>query len=262
MARIQIISSDSQKLEALRILLEHADHRIQADRIDPSLREALLGSPPDAILIDLDRAPATGRDLGISLRIQAATRPCLLVYLDGKSEKIKAIRKLLPDAIYTRSETLLEDLHHGLANPPAEPHVPDSVFAGYAGRPLAAKLGIKTGMVMALIDAPAAFEDKLAPLPGRVQIQRGGVEHADMALWFTRHKSDLQKQLDEILHMVQDGKLWILWPKVSSGVRSDLTQKVVRQLGINAGWVDFKICAVDEIWSGLCFTARQPKLAF
>ena len=257
MARIQIISSDTQKAEALRILLERADHSVKAGRIEASLRKTLLASPPDVILIDLERAPATGRDLGLSLRIQAATRHSLLVYLDGKQEKVTAIRELLPDAVYTRSDTLLDDLHRGLANPPVEPHVPESVFAGYAGRPLAAKLGIKTGMVIAMIDAPAAFDEKLAPLPEQVQIQRGEIEHADIALWFTRNRSALQKQLEAILHTVQDGKLWIFWPKVSSGVQSDLTQKVVRQLGLDAGWIDFKICSVDDTWSGLCFTARK-----
>lgn len=257
MARIQIISSDTQKAEALRILLERANHNVQADRLEPSLRKALLASPPDVILIDLERAPATGRDLGLSLRIQAATRRCLLVYLDGKQEKVAAIRELIPDAVYTRTDTLIEDLQYGLANPPANPHVPNSVFAGYAGRPLVDKLGIKPAMVIALIDAPAAFEETLSPLPEQVQIQLEDLEHANMVLWFTRHRRDLIRQIDEILLKLHDGKLWIIWPKVSSGVESDLTQKVVRQIGLDAGWVDFKICAVDETWSGLCFTARR-----
>jgi hypothetical protein len=257
MASMLIVTSDTEKAERHRVVLEQEYHSVQTGRYKQTLGMDLINSPPDFILIDLDRAPATGRDLGLYLRVQTATRRCLLVFLDGKPEKVGLIRELLPDAVYAQSESLLEDIRRGLTNPPIHPHVPDSVFAGYAGRPLAAKLGFKPGMVIALIDAPIAFEEKLGPLPDQVQIQRGLSEHVDMALWFTMHKGVLQTQLVGILGQVQDGKLWILWPKRSSGVESDLTQQIVRQHGLDADWVDFKVCSVDEIWSGLCFTARQ-----
>jgi hypothetical protein len=222
-----------------------------------SLRGEMLKAPPDAVIIDLERAPATGRDLGLYLRVQKATRLCVLIFLDGKPEKVAAIRELLPDAIYTISDNLVGAVQNGLTHPPTDPHVPDSVFAGYAGRPLAAKLGIKAEMRIVLVDAPESVLGALDPLPDQVELRHDLRETPDIALWFTSMKRDLQRNLSSILAGVGDGKLWILWPKKSSGVESDLTQQIVRKHGLEAGWVDFKICAFDDIWSGLCFTARK-----
>jgi hypothetical protein len=258
MAVIQVVTSDKDKAKALQKLFEKAKHRAEAGPMTEPLRKRLLQSPPDAIVIDLERAPATGRDLGLFLRTKTATRHSLLVYLDGKTEKVAAIRELLPDAIYTNTENLVHDLASGLANPPTEPHVPDSVFAGYAGRPLTAKLGIKKGMLIALIDAPDSIEAKLDPLPDQVVLAHELRDPPQVALWFTRRREDLETRLEKILDQVRGGRLWILWPKTSSGVQSDLTQAVVRQYGLDAGWVDFKVCSFDQTWSGLCFTARKP----
>jgi hypothetical protein len=258
MAVIQVITSDKDKAKDLQQLLEKAKHSAEVGPMTEPLRKRLLQSPPDAIVIDLERAPATGRDLGLFLRTKIATRHSILVYLDGKAEKVTAIRELLPDAIYTNIEAIVHDLASGLANPPTEPHVPDSVFAGYAGRPLAAKLGIKEGMLIALVNAPDSIESKLEPLPDQVVLQHGLADPPHVALWFARQRSDLETRLQMILDQVHDSKLWILWPKASSGVQSDLTQAVVRRYGLDAGWVDFKVCSFDQTWSGLCFTARKP----
>jgi hypothetical protein len=219
----------------------------------------MLKTPPDAVIIDLERAPATGRDLGLYLRVQKATRLCVLVFLDGKPDKVAAICELLPDAIYTTLDSLVGAVENGLTNMPTDPHVPDSVFAGYAGRPLTAKLGIKAEMIVALVDAPESILSTLDPLPDRVELRHDLNETPDIALWFTQNKNDLRKNLPSMLAGVQGGKLWILWPKKSSGVESDLTQQIVRQHGLDAGWVDFKVCAFNKIWSGLCFTARKSK---
>jgi hypothetical protein len=257
MASIQVITSDKAKANALCKLIKKAQHRVEASPMTEPLRKRLLQSPPDAILIDLERAPATGRDLGLFARMKPATRHSLLVYLDGEPKKVAAIRELLPDAIYTSTEGLVQDLASGLANPPADPHIPDSVFAGYAGRSLPVKLGIKEGMIVMLIDAPDSVEGKLGSLPKQVVVRKDLIDHPQMALWFVRQRFDLESRLDGILEKVRGGKLWILWPKASSGVQSDLTQNVVRKIGLDANWVDFKVCSFDQTWSGLCFTARK-----
>jgi hypothetical protein len=259
MAQLRVITSDQEKAESLCHKISKEGHSVEAGRMNESLRRKMLKSPPDSVIIDLERAPATGRDLGLYLRVQKATRHCLLVFLDGKPDKVGAIQKLLPDAIYTTFDTLVEDLKQGLANPPTAPLIPDSVFAGYAGRPLAAKLGIKSDMLIALLDAPGSIQKRLDPLPDRVILREDLKQRPDIALWFTRSERDLQEHLPAKLAKVLGGKLWILWPKRSSGVASDLTQQRVRQHGLDAGWVDFKVCSVDETWSGLCFTARKSK---
>jgi CheY-like chemotaxis protein len=259
MAGVQIISSDREKRAALTAALERAGYEVAASSMSEDLRRQLKAAPPGAIVIDLERAPATGRDLGLYLRVQSATRRCTLLFLDGKPEKVAEIRELLPDACYSTGGTLVEDLEHGLQNQPARPVVPASVFAGYSGRPLPAKLGLKPGMMVALIDAPDEFEALLRPLPENVQLARGGCTSPDLTLWFTTSVDALTADLPNRLQQARPGNIWIIWPKRSSAQGSDLTQALVRKAGLEANWVDFKVCAVDQTWTALCFTARKEK---
>jgi hypothetical protein len=152
---------------------------------------------------------------------------------------------------------LIFDLNHALANRPVDPIVPDSVFAGYAGRPLAGKLGLKQGMRVALIDAPEDFVPKLDPLPENIMIQTQLKGDPEITLWFIQTEEALISRLDSVIGAIPSGKLWIVWPKKGSKLKSNLSQTVVRKHGLNAGWVDFKICSLDETWTGLCFTARK-----
>ena len=257
MAHVQLISSDREKVERLLAELHDAGHRAAGGKMSESLRRGLLDLPPQAIINDLDRAPATGRDLGLFFRVQAATRRCLLVYLDGKPADVQAVQTLLPDACFTAADELTAALEAGLRNPPATPIVPESVFAGYRGRPLSAKLGLKAGMSVALLDAPGGIEEKLAPLPAGLALSHSMEGTPDVTLWFTNGSAELEAGLSEHLQFAGDGKLWIAWPKRSSGVECDLTQASVRQAGLGAGWVDFKICSIDDTWSALCFTRRK-----
>jgi hypothetical protein len=78
-----------------------------------------------------------------------------------------------------------------------------------------------------------------------------------VTLWFTRSRQALEAGIEEIGDWAGQGRLWIVWPKKASGVTSDLTQQVVRRVGLDAGLVDFKVCAVDKTWSGLCFARRK-----
>ena len=259
MATIQIISSDREKGEAICAALRATGHRPTAGPMTEQRRRELLDSPPDAVVLDLDRAPATCRDLGLFLRVQPITRGCLLVYLDGKPEKVDSVRALLPDACYTSSGNLITDLEHGLQNQPENPIVPDSVFAGYRGRPLSAKLGIKLGMVVALVNAPPGFEAMLDPLPDRTRLSRSNPTNPRLTLWFTTSLADLRAGLSQRLQDAEPGKIWIIWPKKASGFDTDLTQVIVRQAGLAANWVDFKVCSIDQTWTGLCFTARRKK---
>ena len=256
MAKLQIISSDRKRISGLLELLEVAGHKILAGPMNEHIRQQLLDQPPQAIIFDADRAPATARDTGIFLRRQKATRNIILVYLGGTAERVREIKLHLPDAVFTTEAKLVKDLERSLANPPEAPTIPESVFAGYSGRPLPAKLGIKPGMRVQLIDAPPGMTDLLTPLPASVEIGSKG-ESPDLTLWFVTSRSGLTTDLLSVLKRCRDGKLWIAWPKKSSGFSTDLTQAEVRKNGLDAGWVDFKICAIDATWSALCFTKRK-----
>ena len=127
--------------------------------------------------------------------------------------------------------------------------------AGYSGTPLPKKLGIKPGHRVGLISAPRDFE--LEDLPEDVHLVRRAQGSFDVMVFFTRRAADLERRLPRLKRLlVPNGGLWIGWPKKSSGVATDLDFTVVQHTGLELGLVDNKICAIDEIWSGLRFVYR------
>jgi hypothetical protein len=133
-------------------------------------------------------------------------------------------------------------------------------MAGYSGTPLPKKLGIKANTTVAMLGAPAKFEQKLEPLPEGVRIRRRAVV-ADRVLLFVDSAERLARAFEEAAASVREGGgLWLIWPKKTSGRKSDLGEAPIRRFGLDAGWVDYKICAVDETWSGLQF-ARRARIA-
>ncbi len=138
--------------------------------------------------------------------------------------------------------------------------------AGYSGTPLAKKLGINEGATVLLLDAPEGFDDVLAPLPNGVRVRRRlprQAVKADVALFFVTAGADLDRRFDAIAAaLTPAGGFWVAWPKRSSGVPTDLTENVIRDIGVAHGMVDNKVCAVTDVWSGLRFVLRlkdRPK---
>jgi hypothetical protein len=132
-------------------------------------------------------------------------------------------------------------------------------MAGYSGTPLPQKLGIKPGQCVALIDAPTGFDRTLGTLPVDVTVQADlrGREPFDVIVLFTSSAAKLRKRFTAVARrLTPAGGLWIAWPKRASGVPTDLTEDVIRAIGLEAGLVDNKVCAVDDTWSGLRFVIR------
>ncbi|HYT18592.1 MAG TPA: DUF3052 domain-containing protein [Thermoplasmata archaeon] len=129
--------------------------------------------------------------------------------------------------------------------------------AGTSGKPLAGKLGIKAGFVVVVIDPPADYRRLLGRLPDRVTIRTQLERRVNMIHAFVRDRSDLEASFDRWKGAIPpDGSLWISWPKRSAGVRTDLTEDVIRSIALGHGLVDVKVCAVDETWSGLKLVYR------
>jgi hypothetical protein len=130
--------------------------------------------------------------------------------------------------------------------------------AGYSGTPLPRKLGIKAGARLALIGAPEGFDATLGELPGGVVVRRRvGGQPLDVIVAFFSSRALLVRRLPALSAALDPaGGLWIAWPKRASGVPTDVTEDVVRTLGLTAGLVDNKICAIDQVWSGLRFVYR------
>jgi hypothetical protein len=128
-------------------------------------------------------------------------------------------------------------------------------MAGYSGTPLVKKIGIKPGHRLAILNPPPGFDKELAPLPdGVVNADKAPL---DVAILFAANQSALAKNLGKLAgKLAPAGMLWVAWPKMSSGVPTDLKEGLVQKIGLAAGLVDIKVCAVNEVWSGLKFVIR------
>ncbi len=125
---------------------------------------------------------------------------------------------------------------------------------GYSGTPLPKKLGIKDGFRIALFSLPADVGAELNDAFAKCQVS---TSRLDFAMIFTKSRIELEKQFPRFSKLLAPtGILWVSWPKKSSGVATDLDENVVREVGLSAGLVDVKVCAVTEIWSGLKFVIR------
>jgi hypothetical protein len=128
---------------------------------------------------------------------------------------------------------------------------------GYSGTPLPKKLGIKDGFQVRLIEAPSEVVAELKSSLDNCKIARDAKATLDFAMLFTKSADALKKEFPRIgKNLAPAGMLWISWPKKSSGVPTDLNENIVRDIGLAAGLVDVKVCAVTEVWSGLKFVRR------
>jgi len=129
--------------------------------------------------------------------------------------------------------------------------------AGYSGTPLPKKLEIKAGTRVATIGAPAAFAGTLVPLPDGAVVKRGLAAPRDLTIWFVTSRRQLEGDLARVMPAKGSGSLWIAWPKKTSGVKTDLTENVLREVVLPHGLVDRKVCAIDATWAGLLFSWRK-----
>jgi hypothetical protein len=128
---------------------------------------------------------------------------------------------------------------------------------GYSGTPLPKKLGIKAGSRVCLVDAPREVKAELKPELAACEIANDGKSPIDFAMVFTKSSASLAKEFKRVSALLAPaGMLWVSWPKKSSGVATDLDENMVRDIGLAAGLVDVKVCAVTEVWSGLKFVRR------
>jgi len=130
--------------------------------------------------------------------------------------------------------------------------------AGYSGTPLQRKLGFTPGMRAAFVGAPEGFSATLGELPGDVEVRERLRRGMDLVVCFVRERRELERRLDRLREAIfPDGMLWVAWPKRGSGVATDMTENVVREVALPVGLVDTKVCAIDATWSGLKLVVRK-----
>ena len=133
-------------------------------------------------------------------------------------------------------------------------------MTGYSGTPLAAKLGLKPGMTMRAVRAPKDYARILAPLPDGARIATGARAKADIVHHFTTKKDELAKSLAAYRTTLGPATpVWVSWPKKSSGVATDVTEDTIRAVALPLGFVDIKVCAVTDTWSGLKLVVRREQ---
>jgi CheY-like chemotaxis protein len=225
MRRVRLVHWNEEEARERAAILTAAGYEVSCQvPAGPELLRQLKSDPPAALIIDLSRLPSQGRDLGLYVRKNGATRRIPLLFAGGDDSAVARIRQVLPDAACASWSQIRRALKRAIAHPPVRPSVPDSVFASYSGTPLPKKLGIKSGAAVGLVEAPETFARTLGPLPPGAELRAAAKGRCDLPVWFA-------------------------WPKKVSGVSTDLSERIVREVGLAAGLVDYKICAIYNTWS-------------
>jgi hypothetical protein len=240
-------------------LLKAARLEVDASPLNTSrLIGRIKANPPSAIVIDLDRMPSHGLAVGVILRRSSSTRRIPLVFAGGADEKVARIRRELPDAVFTPWSAIAPSVRGAVKNAPAEPLKPPPFIERYETSGLVRKLGLKPGMVCSLLHPPEGFEERIDDLPENLEFQPKITATTALAIWFVRTRAEMEFAAERAsLRLPQGASLWIVYPKRTGRYRADFTLTDVRAAALAAGMVDYKICAVDDDWTGLKFARRK-----
>ncbi len=225
-----------------------------ADSNGAAVARAIGASMPDAILIDLSRLPSQGREIGVWLRNRKSTRGIPLVFVNGQPEKTEKIRAVIPDALYASPDDLCSVLKSACAGRVADPIIPPSPMERFKGKTAAQKLGIVAASTVAVMDAPRDWAAVLGEVPDGVEIREDPEAVQDVTLWFIRDSAAMLAAVRRMRAIAAKTKLWVIWPK---GKANLFREGSIREMGIENGLVDYKICSVNEHWSGMLFARKK-----
>jgi hypothetical protein len=240
-------------------LLKAARLQVDASPLNTSrLIGRIMANPPSAIVIDLDRMPSHGLAVGTLLRRSASTRRIPLVFAGGVDEKVARIRQELPDAVFTPWSAAAPSIRRALISAPAEPVKPPPFVERYESSGLGKKIGLKASLICALVNAPEAFAETIPDLPEDFEFHSKITTATALAIWFVRTRAEMEFAIDRAcLKLPPGASLWIIYPKRTGRYAADFVLTDVRSAALEQGWVDYKICAVDQDWTGLKFARRK-----
>lgn len=253
MSRVRLFHWKAAEAAPLAEVLRAARHAVDyQEKVDPGLFRALRQSPPDAFVVDLSRLPSHGREVATFIRGHKTMRHVPIVFVDGAPDKVAAIRALLPDAAYTSGAKVRSALREALAHRPAAPVVPAQMMERYAARTTAQKLGIREDSTVAVVDPPRNYAAAIGGLPSGARLDESPEAPCDVTLWFVGDPAACQQALPRMRKLAARTRLWILWQK-----GGPVTQPYLRQSAARVGLVDYKICSVNNTWSGMLFAPRK-----
>lgn len=260
MPQIRLVSWDPEKAREHARVLKKAGFTVDASPLNTSrLVTRFRDNPPRVVLVDLDRLPSHGRAVAVMLRSAKSTGHLPIVFAGGAEEKIQRAREQVPGAIFCDWAGAASALTKALKQPLTPRPPAKSYMEYYAGSSLDKKLGFKPNMRVALVAAPDGFEEQLGELPGGVEFETKISARTQMAIWFVRSLRELAEETDYMsVRLPQGASIWIVYPKKTSRIKVDFNQNDVRAIGLSAGLVDYKICAVDSDWTGLKFARKSP----
>lgn len=254
MLRLRLIHWKAAEADRYLALLRDAGHRVEYyNEFSPQMMREWRKSPPDAFVIDLSRLPSHGREIAIALRQSKSTRTVPLVFCEGEAEKVEKVKAILPDAVFCSFAGLKAALRRLPKTLTREPVVPAAMMDRYAGRSVAQKLGVKPGDKVCLLEAPG----DVAELFGDVVFVESPLGAA-VTLLFVAEPQEMRRQVSELRSIAGQTKFWVCWKK---GKRADngVGETLIRETGLSLGLVDYKVCAINKVWSGLCFAAQKVK---
>jgi hypothetical protein len=239
--------------------LKKASLEVDASPFDPAgMITRLRENPPGVMLIDLDRLPSHGRAVAVMLRTSKSMGHIPIVFAGGVEEKVARVRTEIPDAIFTDWAKAPTAIKKALKDPPVALVKPAPYMQTWAGSRLVKKLDLKPGTKAALIGAEDGFLELLGDLPEGVQLDSRIKPDTKLVLWFVRASHEIAAAFEfACARMPQGCSIWILYPKKAGRYRVDFNQNDIRLTGLEAGVVDYKICAVDDDWSGMKFARRK-----
>jgi hypothetical protein len=234
-------------------LLERASYEVHYGGEQKPIRATQLKQfPVVAAIIDLTRMPSYGKYWAAELRA-TSMKHLPIVFVDGEPEKVANVKAALPDATYTTQAKLLDVLKR--LKPVANPVQPSRMMA--STRSTALKIGVKPDMRVAVFDAPAGYAKIIGPLPSGATLEEEPGEPAAITLWFVRDLDGYLSGLRKMRALAMKSKVWVLYPKQQKGKPQAISQADVRESAIAVGLVDYKICSVDETWTGIAFAVKK-----
>jgi CheY-like chemotaxis protein len=220
-----------------------------------AVARAIKASLPDAVLIDLSRLPSHGREMAVWLRNRKTTRDIPIVFVGGEEVKVAPIKAVIPDAAYVTEKGLSRALAKACAGRAFNPVVPPSAMERFKTKSAAQKLGIVTASKVAVMDAPRDYASVLGDMPENVEFFEDPQAVQSITLWFIRDAEAMLGAVRRMRAIAAQTKLWILWPK---GQANKFREGPIREMGIENGMVDYKICSVNDQWSGILFARKKP----
>ncbi len=255
MARVRIIHWKAEEAGPLIDACRACGYEVEYEDVPfPLLAKTIRKNQPDALVIDLTRLPSHGREAAMAIRRTKYSRHIPIVFVDGETEKVEAVRKQLPDATFTTRKQLCSRIKAACANPVPNPVAPPPVMERYASRTKAQKLGIKPGSTVAVIDPPRDYEAVIGDIGEDIELIENPASVHPVTLWFVRDPQAFLSALRRMRAIADKTRLWVVRPK---GPKSLLNETFLRGAANEVDLVDYKICAVDAHWTGMVFARRK-----